>query len=125
MNLSSMGMLAAAAAISAVAVDAPEQIKQVYLDTLAAVQQVCTAGDMKSISTMLSAKVVMDRHLVSEAEFDGWLLETFKETNVKELAVDHWGQVYRYTVAGRQFELRSAGPDGVFDNDDDLKVHGP
>lgn len=125
MNVSAMGMLAAVAAISAVAVDAPEQVKQVYLDTLSAVQQVCTAGDMKSISTMLSAKVVMDRHLVSEAEFDGWLLKTFKETNVKELAVDHWGQEYRYTVAGRQFELRSAGPDGVFDNGDDLAVHGP
>lgn len=125
MNLSTVGMLAALSAASAVALDAPEQVRVLYTETLAAVQQVCTAGDMKSISTMLSAKVIMDRRLVSEQEFDHWLKDTFKETNVKDLAEDHWGRRYLYTVVDRRYELRSAGPDGVAGNDDDLTVNGP
>ncbi len=125
MNMSMVGLLAVLSAMSAVALDLPEQVNGLYTETLAAVQQICTAGDMKSISTMLSAKVVMDRRLVSEQEFDGWLKDTFKETNVKDLAEDHWGRRYLYTVAGRGYELRSVGPDGITGNEDDLTVNGP
>ena len=33
---------------------------------------------------------------------------------------DGWGQAIRYTRRGSEFELRSAGPDGVFETSDDL-----
>jgi general secretion pathway protein G len=74
---------------------------------------------------MLDAKVLMDRHLVGEEEFAGWLKETFKENNVKDLAEDHWGRRYHYTVTGRRYELRSFGPDGVAGSEDDMTVSGP
>ncbi|MGI8907147.1 MAG: type II secretion system protein GspG [Candidatus Sumerlaeaceae bacterium] len=43
--------------------------------------------------------------------------------------VDPWGTEYRYTNTTRaseqpSFEIRSAGPDGIFDNPDDLVIKG-
>ena len=37
---------------------------------------------------------------------------------------DAWGRPIRYRKSGAEFEVRSAGPDGVFDSDDDLSVAG-
>ncbi|BCX48765.1 hypothetical protein HAHE_26730 [Haloferula helveola] len=46
-----------------------------------------------------------------------------------ELPYDPWHKHYRYTYLGLgpypQWELRSAGPDGVFDTDDDLTNFDP
>jgi hypothetical protein len=38
--------------------------------------------------------------------------------------VDVWGRALRYQVDGREYELRSAGPDGDFDTADDIFVTG-
>jgi hypothetical protein len=37
---------------------------------------------------------------------------------------DVWGRTVRYTPGGGGFQLRSAGPDGVFDTADDLVAQG-
>lgn len=126
MNATVVGMLAVIAGVSAVALDVPEQLKGIYEESVAAAQQVSTAGDLKSISVMLDAGYVMDRRLPSEEEFADWLTSTFKENNVKDLARDHWGNGYVYTLTdGRRYEVRSPGPDGILDNGDDLSVSGP
>lgn len=38
----------------------------------------------------------------------------------KEVPKDGWGKDFRFTVPGKRYEVRSAGPDGQFDTEDDL-----
>lgn len=107
--------------------DTPEKLMRIYEETLLAAQQVVTAGDMHTMTTMLSAGYIMDRYLPSAGEFDDWLEDTFKENNVKALNLDHWGNLYIYTVdeRGKEYALRSMGPDGIAGTGDDLVIHGP
>lgn len=120
-------MLLLAASAAAWSTDLPEQTRKIFADSVEATQQVVTAGDLHSLSVMLDAGYLMDRRLPSEAEFDSWLAQTFKENNVKDLALDHWGNRYLYTVSenGRRYQLRSAGPDGVAGTGDDMVKSGP
>lgn len=41
-----------------------------------------------------------------------------------DLCRDAWGREFGYEHHGRAFTIRSAGPDGVLGNGDDLKVSG-
>nr|WP_321465072.1 type II secretion system protein GspG [uncultured Desulfobulbus sp.] len=125
MNAATVGMLTVIASVSAVYMDVPEQLKGIYQESVAEAQRVSTAGDLKSISVMLDAAWIMDRRLPSEENFADWMAATFKENNVKELAEDHWGSPYVYTVDGRRYELRSVGPDGEAGTDDDMTISGP
>lgn len=127
MNNLLVGILVLVGSVSAIYSDLPGEMKTIYEDSIMAAQQVSTAGDLKSMSVMLSAKYIMDRRLPAEREFEGWLRATFKENAVKDLSVDHWGSPYVYTVSdrGRSFQLRSAGPDGIAGNADDMVTSGP
>ena len=125
MNAATIGMLTVIASVSAVYMDVPEQLKGIYQESVAEAQRISTAGDLKSISVMLDAGWIMDRRLPSEKEFAEWMASTFKENNVKELAEDHWGYPYVYTVNGRQYEVCSVGPDGEAGTDDDMSINGP
>jgi general secretion pathway protein G len=127
MNNIALAMLVLIGSVSAVYTDLPEQMKRFYDDGIEATQQVCTAGDLRSMSVMLDANYVLDRRLPSEEEFKSWLTVTFKENNVKDLAEDHWGNRYIYAVSedGRSYRLRSAGPDGIAETADDMIKSGP
>ena len=127
MNNIMLGILALMGTAAAVYTDTPEKIMQIYKETLLAAQQVITAGDMHSMTVMLSAGYIMDRNLPSVREFESWLEDTFKENNVKALKVDYWGNPYIYTVSksGKEYSLRSLGPDGIMETNDDLVIHGP
>lgn len=120
-------MILAAAAGAAIQTDLPDKLKDLYMQALTITKQVCTAGDLKTISVMLDAGYIMDRRLPSEEEFKEWMVRTFKENRIKDLTVDHWGNplIYRCFDSCRRYELRSAGPDGIPDNRDDLVVSGP
>ena len=96
MNTITMGMLALIGTASAVYTDVPDKMKSICDDSIEAAQQVCTAGDLHSMSVMLDVKYIMNRALPSENEFDDWLEDTFKENNVKSLSTDHWGNKYVY-----------------------------
>lgn len=128
MNNFALGMvLALIGGASAIYADVPGQMKKIFDESVMAAQQVCSAGDLHSMSVMLDAKYLMDRRLPPEQEFEAWLKETFKENNVKELALDQWGNPYIYTVSGqgRSYRLRSAGPDGIPETGDDMVKSGP
>lgn len=120
-------MIATVAAASAVYNDVPDKMKAIFDDSVEAAQQVSTAGDLHSMSVMLDAQYVMNRGLPGENQFAAWLVETFKENNVKSLSEDHWGNGYVYTVDEdeRHYQLRSAGPDGQLNTDDDMVKSGP
>ncbi len=127
MNNMMMALVALIGTAAAVSGDLPGQLRRVFDDSVEAAQQVATAGDLHSMSVMLDAGYIMDRRLPGEEDFPEWLADTFKENNVKELAVDHWGTAYRYTVLenGRGYQVRSAGADTVFDTADDMVKTGP
>lgn len=127
MNHLGLAVTVLVGSVSAVSLDAPNQLLSVYEEMLMAAQQAVTAGDMHSMTVMLDAGYVMDRRLPSEAEFASWLNRTFKENSIKDLAVDHWGHPYIYQLAEnrRTYLLRSVGPDGIAGTHDDMTIHGP
>nr|WP_319393851.1 type II secretion system protein GspG [uncultured Desulfobacter sp.] len=127
MNNLLMGLIVMIGTAGVMATDLPKDMSALFKDTLAAAQQVSTAGDLKSISTMLDASYVMDRRLPAEEDFEKWLGMTFKENHIKDLRVDHWGNPLSYTVLkkNRRYQLRSLGPDGIENTDDDMVKTGP
>lgn len=127
MNNVMISLLALMGTATAIYTDVPGQLRQVFDDSVLAAQQVATAGDLHSMSVMLDAGYIMNRSLPEDEDFPRWLDDTFKENNVKELAVDHWGTAYRYTLTenGRGYQLRSAGADTIFETSDDMVKTGP
>lgn len=127
MNNLLMGLVVMIGTAGAMTTDLPQDMMQILKDTLAATQQVTTAGDMHSISVMLDSKYIMDRRLPSEDGFNAWLGQTFKENSVKDLALDHWGHPYIYRVLkkNRRYRLISTGPDGIEGTNDDMIKTGP
>lgn len=107
--------------------DIPGKMTGVFDDSIVASRMVTTAGDLHSMSVMLDATYIMDRYLPAEAEFPGWLAETFKKNELKGLSVDYWGHPYLYTVSAdrRRYQLRSTGPDGIAGTGDDMVKSGP
>lgn len=127
MNHLGLGVVVLMGSVSAVSLDVPDHLLTIYEEILTATRQVVTAGDLHSMSVMLSAGYVMDRRLPSEEEFESWLNKTFKENSIKDLAVDHWGHPYVYQLSEnkRTYVLRSVGPDGIAGTADDMSIHGP
>ncbi|MBM9536582.1 type II secretion system protein GspG [Desulfobulbus alkaliphilus] len=107
--------------------DAPERIRALIDDSIHTGQQLATAGDLRSISTMLDIQYVKQGRYPAEERFEAWMAATFKENHAGDLARDHWGNPYVYTVIdqGRGYILRSAGADGLLGTEDDMWVTGP
>ena len=107
--------------------DIPERIRDILNESIEAAQQIATAGDLRSMSNMLDYHYMKKGRYPREDRFEQWLTATFKENNIKELSLDHWGKPYVYRVGARQksYLLISLGRDGIPDTDDDMKVSGP
>ena len=104
-----------------------DNILQFYDETVAMSRQIATAGDMRTISLMLDYHYLKKGRLPTGRNFDKWLENNFKENTLKTVMTDHWGNPMTYTISKnkKQYVLISSGPDGIFDNDDDLKRSGP
>jgi len=107
--------------------DLPQQVKQIVDDSILAGQQIATAGDLRSMSTMLDVYYLKHGVYPGGDGFEAWLAATFKESHLKELKDDHWGNPYVYTVfhGRKRFVLQSGGADGVPGTADDMTVTGP
>ncbi|MBM9612847.1 type II secretion system protein GspG [Desulfobulbus rhabdoformis] len=106
--------------------DAPEQIRTVIDESIRTGQQLATAGDLRSMSTMLDAHFFKHGRYPRADRFATWLAANFKENHVKDLAKDHWGNSYLYTDnQGRSYILSSLGEDGLPGTEDDMTVTGP
>lgn len=127
MNNITVGLLMLIGTVSAAYTDLPKQLEEIFTKAVSETQLVVTAGDMKSLSTMLDATYIMDRYLPSEEEFQRWVNQSFKENNVKSLMDDHWGNpyIYKLKAKGRKYILISTGPDGRPGTSDDLTISGP
>ena len=105
----------------------PEQTKKIFGESIMLSQQIATAGDLRSMSVMLDAHYFTWGRYPAEDDFEDWLADTFKGSNLKDMAEDHWGNPYLYTVSkkGKAYLLRSVGPDSIADTDDDMTINGP
>ena len=115
------------ATVSAAYTDLPKQLEEIFTQTAAESQLVLTAGEMKSLSTLLDATYKMNRYLPSEDEFERWMNQSFKKKYATSLMDDHWGNpyIYKLTAKGRKYTLISTGPDGQPGTIDDLSISGP
>lgn len=69
--------------------------------------------DVGSYPPTLEALVVQPDGLANPAKWNGSYLE-------KDLPADPWGNQYLYSVNGDQIQIKSMGPDGVADTQDDI-----
>lgn len=107
--------------------DLPRQVKQIVDDSILTGQQIATAGDLRSMSTMLDVYYFKHGAYPAGDRFGEWLEATFKESHLKDLSYDHWGNPYVYKVSDgrKRFVLQSGGADRVLGTADDMKVTGP
>ncbi|MBW1717841.1 MAG: type II secretion system protein GspG [Deltaproteobacteria bacterium] len=121
-----MKLLAAGIALGIIAGNSDEIIK-FFNDTETVAQQIATAGDMRSISTMLDYEFIRRGRYPRTEDFKRWMEEKFKENNLKPLTQDHWGYelVYRATKDRKKYTLISLGPDGMEETEDDIRITGP
>ena len=119
-------LIAAGMALGIIAGNSDEIIK-FFNDTETVAQQVATAGDMRSISTMLDYEFIRRGRCPRTEHFERWMEKNFKENNLKPLTQDHWGYelVYRATKDRKKYTLISLGPDGIEGTEDDIKITGP
>lgn len=105
----------------------PEKVKEVIDESILAGQQIATAGDLRTMSNMLDAYYFKNGHYPRQDRFEKWLVKTFKESHLKDLSRDHWGNLYVYLAPadGKYYKLTSAGADGVAGTDDDMTMSGP
>lgn len=106
--------------------DTPQQIRAIIDESIRTGQQLATAGDLRSMSTMLDAYFLKHGRYPRADRFEDWLTANFKENQLKKLSIDHWGHPYRYVVRdGKAYTLRSLGEDGMEGTADDMTVTGP
>ncbi len=104
-----------------------DSIMQFYDETVAMARQVATAGDLRTISLMLDYEYLKKGRLPKGEKFNAWLARNFKENELKQIMVDHWGNPMAYRISRDQksYLILSAGPDGILDTEDDIKRSGP
>ena len=104
-----------------------ENIMKFYDDTVIMSRQIATAGDLRSISIMLDYTYMKKNRLPQSDKFRIWMKRNFKENNLKDLMIDHWGNrlIYQSSEKDKTYVLISLGPDGVLDTKDDMRRTGP
>ena len=104
-----------------------ENIMKFYDDTVVMSQQIATAGDLRSISIMLDYTYMKKNRLPQPDKFEIWMKRNFKESNLKDLMTDHWGNklIYKSSKKDKTYVLISLGPDGILDTKDDMRRTGP
>lgn len=115
------------ASLLALSTNVPQKMKHLIDEAIFTGQQVATAGDLRSISNMLDVSYFRHGRYPAENRFGEWLHATFRGSELKEMTQDHWGNEYIYTVTGKgkAFILRSTGPDGIAETEDDMVAFGP
>jgi general secretion pathway protein G len=124
--MAAQGLIATAVALGVVATN-QDRIQQFYEEVVAETQRIATAGDMRSISTMLDAGYLKTGRYPKDDRFQTWLEAKFKENSLRDISQDAWETPFRYRSeeAQRGFTLESAGPDKEFGTKDDMKQSGP
>ena len=86
-------------------------------------QQAGVGVELSQIEAALERHRINYERYPRPEQFDAFMERNFR-SRLKDVRVDHWGTPYHYRLTdnGRSFELRSAGPDKILANDDDLRL---
>ncbi len=105
----------------------PTEMRKIFDDSIATAQQLTTAGDLRSMAQMLDIHFLAKGRYPKTEHFDRWLTATFRESNIKGLHEDAWGNRYEYfsDSSRKTFILNSLGPDKTAKTADDMTVTGP
>ena len=104
-----------------------DKIELFYDEIVSMTQHIATAGDIRSITTMLDYTYVKKGRYPETERFASWMEMHFKENQVKSLTKDHWGNelIYESSKDRKRFSLISRGADGALGTDDDMKLTAP
>lgn len=85
-------------------------------------QSVLAQAEMDGMADVVLMEHTAGGFVPTQGELAGFLRQNMKTTPGvnRDVALDHWGNRYEIEDRGDGFRLISAGPDGVFDNDDDV-----
>ncbi len=119
-------LLVAGISIGAIAGNADE-IEKFFNNAVSTSQSLATAADLRSISTMLDYEYMKKGRYPKTDAFIPWMETTFKENPTGKIGLDHWGTPLLYQASHdcKGYLLVSAGPDTLFETQDDLKYTGP
>lgn len=119
-------LIAAGIALGAIVGNA-DHIDHFFGETIALAQQTATAGDLRLISDMLDYEYMRKGRYPRSDRFECWMAATFKQSHLKPLTSDHWGNTLQYAAASdrKSYQLISPGPDGVIGTHDDMACAGP
>jgi hypothetical protein len=91
---------------------------------VARVQSVIVQAEMDSIEGVIVMEHTAGGDVPTQSELSGFLRQNMNTAPgvARDVAADHWGNRYQIEDYGYGFRLISAGPDGLYDNDDDLVI---
>lgn len=83
------------------------------------VRGVATSVEMQQLQRAIFMNKVGSGEYLPDERFPDFVRENFR-SGLKDPLVDSWSRPYLYRRYQNGFILRSLGPDGIFDSDDDL-----
>jgi len=119
-------LLVAGLALGVMAGNADE-FTRFYDESVESARHLATAADLRSIGTMLDYQLLKTGRYPRQDDFMSWMRANFKESPTDKLGYDHWNTLLIYTSSPdhKRFMLSSAGPDGISNTLDDLRITGP
>jgi hypothetical protein len=102
-----------------------DEFTKFFDETTENARHLATAGDLRSIASMLDIHMMKNGRYPKETDFMAWMQANFKENPT--LGLDHWQRplVYETSDGRKKFLLFSLGPDGMPYTLDDLRITGP
>ena len=96
-----------------------DQLKEVVMSPVLMTQGLSANVELRNLQYSLQLYKTANERYLPASEFEAWVGREFRG-NLKDPALDAWGQKYRYWVFGGGFGLRSAGPDRRLKTPDDI-----
>ena len=96
-------------------------VKELALSPITLTQGVASSVELQNLQKTVVMVKTRTGAYPEESEFETIVLENFSSA-VKDPRLDYWGRPYRYRRRPGGFEIRTSGPDGKFETNDDLTM---
>ena len=93
-----------------------------YKKMLSATEIAVTQQELNDLAKMIYLDHIGDTY-VAESQFPDYCRKNLltKVGNTRDTSLDRWGTYYRICYSPGNFKVQSAGPDKVFDTEDDIQ----
>lgn len=120
--MNSIARLTAFAVLTAGAYQSVPQLADYISAPVRAVQGVATAVELQQIQKAVLIRRFGADRIPHPDEFEALVRSNFS-SRLKDPMLDAWDNPYEYYAEQDWFQIRSLGPDGEFETDDDLYIH--